>query len=77
MKKGSPAPEGQIACQDRARAKGFGMKKKPGPQVRSVYYWLKCCMEARFRKLAKRRKEVRNRVIVYPPKVTLQVNNYC
>ena len=41
-----------IACLDRVPAKGFGMKKKLGPRVRSVYYCLKCCMETRFRKMA-------------------------
>jgi len=27
------------------------MKKKPDPRVRSVYYWLKCCIDARFPKM--------------------------
>ena len=37
----------RVSCQDRALAKGFGMKNKPVPRNQSIYYWLKCCMEAR------------------------------
>lgn len=34
-----------IACQDHARAKGFGMKKKSVPRIQSSRYGLKCCID--------------------------------
>ena len=42
-----------IACQNVPLPKGFDMKNKLKPRIRSVYYWLKCCMEVRFWKMRK------------------------
>ena len=39
-----------IACHCSHLPKGFDIEKKSKPQIRSVYYHLKCSMEARFSK---------------------------
>lgn len=41
----------QISCQDGFPVKGFDLKDKPVLPIRSVYYCLKCCMEARSSKM--------------------------
>ena len=42
----------QISCQDLPFPDGFDLKNKSKPWIRSVDYYLKCCIEARFWKLA-------------------------
>ena len=37
--------------------KGFDMKNRPKPRIRSVDYHLECCIEARFWKIASTRKK--------------------
>jgi hypothetical protein len=41
-------PKLNIACQNAPLSKGFDMGKKSKLWIRSVYYYLKRCMEARF-----------------------------
>jgi hypothetical protein len=35
--------------------KGFDMKNRPKPRIRPVVYYLECCIEARFLKIASRK----------------------
>jgi hypothetical protein len=42
----------QISCQDLPFPDGFDLKNKSKPWIRSVDYYLECCIEARFLKLA-------------------------
>jgi hypothetical protein len=41
----------RIACQDDFPQKGFDMKTRPKPRIRSVDYHLEFCMEARLSKM--------------------------
>jgi hypothetical protein len=45
-------PKLNIACKNAPLSKSFDMGKKSKLWIRSVYYYLKRCMEARFWKLA-------------------------